>query len=70
MIDHATHFGPDDSDHGVEDADRARWRAQLSTTRAGHPCGCGSCPSIERTDTAGVSPAMTGSRVVLEAGHR
>ena len=64
MIDHATCSYPDE---GVEDADRGRWRAQLATTRVGGRCGCGSCPSIELTSTAGVSPQMTGSRVVLEA---
>ncbi len=67
MIDHATRFDPDGSGDGVEDADRARWRAQRVTTRAGRPCGCGSCPSIELTDTAGVSPELTRSRVVLDA---
>ncbi|MFD0481411.1 hypothetical protein ACFQ46_02295 [Kineococcus sp. GCM10028916] len=33
----------------VEEADRDRWRAQLSTVRAGRTCGCGTCPSIELT---------------------
>jgi hypothetical protein len=64
MIDHAPSFDPDES---VGDADRARWRAQLMTTRAGRPCECGSCPSIELTDADGVSPEMTRSRVVLDA---
>lgn len=64
MIERGTCFDPDER---VEDADRARWRAQLSTTRAGHPCGCGTCPSIELTDAAGVTPEMTTSRVVLDA---
>jgi hypothetical protein len=67
MIDRAVPFDPDESDGGVEDMDRTRWRAQLRTARAGRPCGCGSCPSIELTDTAGVSPEMTKSRVVLGA---
>ncbi len=49
------------------DLHRARWRAQLMTTRAGRPCGCGSCPSIELTDADGVSPEMTRSRVVVDA---
>lgn len=64
MIDRATCFHPDER---VKMADRARWRAQLATTRAGRPCGCGTCPSIELTDAAGVSPMMTNSRVVLNA---
>lgn len=67
MIDDATCFEPDSSGATVEDADRARWRAQLVTTRAGRPCRCGSCPSIELTDTDGVSPEMINSRVVLSA---
>lgn len=64
MIDRATCFDPNAR---VEIADRARWRAQLATTRAGRPCGCCTCPSIELTDAAGVSPEMTNSRVVLDA---
>ncbi|HLL67550.1 MAG TPA: hypothetical protein VK453_17830 [Micromonosporaceae bacterium] len=64
MIDRATCFDPDKR---VTIADRARWRAQLATTRAGRHCGCGTCPSIELTDAAGVSPEMTISRVVLDA---
>jgi hypothetical protein len=55
-----------DSDDRVKEADRARWRAQLATTRAGRPCGCGTCPSIELTDAVGISPEMTKSRVVLD----
>lgn len=34
-----------DPDDRVEMADRARWRAQLATTRAGGACGCGMCPA-------------------------
>ncbi len=64
MIDRGACFDPDDR---VDDAARARWRAQLATTRAGRPCGCGTCPSIELTDAAGVTPEMTSSRMVLEA---
>lgn len=64
MIDRGTCFDPDDR---VKEADRKRWRAQLATTRAGRPCGCGTCPSIELTDAAGVSPELTSSRVVLDA---
>lgn len=67
MLNHATRFAPDDSDGGVEDADRARWRAQLATLRAGRPCGCAVCPSVELTDAAGVSPETTSSHVVLGA---
>jgi hypothetical protein len=63
MIDHGTC----DADESVMEADRARWRAQLATARAGRHCGCGTCPSIELTDEAGVSPGMTSSRVVLNA---
>ena len=70
MIDCATTSDPDGSDQDVDDADRARWRAQVEITRAGRPCGCGSCPSIELTDAAGVSPEMTSSRVVLQAETR
>lgn len=67
MIDHAARFDPDNFNNSVEDAERERWRAQLVTARAGRPCGCGSCPSIELTDAAGVSPKMTSRRVVLDA---
>lgn len=51
----------------VTDTDRAGWRAQVAQTRAGRRCGCGSCPSVELTDLAGVTPDMDVSRVVLEA---
>ncbi len=64
MIDRGACFDPDGR---VEAADRTRWREQLATTRAGRSCGCGTCPSIELTDAAGVSPGMTRSRVVLDA---
>jgi len=67
MIDHAAHFDSDSSRDSVEDADTEGWRAQLVTVRAGRPCGCGACPSIELTDAAGVSPKMTSRRVVLDA---
>ena len=67
MIDRAVPFDPDESNSGVEDTDRTRWRAQLRTARAGRPCGCGSCPSIELTARAGVSPEMAKSRVILSA---
>jgi hypothetical protein len=64
MIDHATCV---DTDERVEEAHRARWRAQVATTRAGRRCGCGTCPSVELTDAAGVTPEATSSRVVLGA---
>lgn len=67
MVDGAATSDPDDTDQGVVDADRARWRAQVGSTRAGRPCGCGSCPSIELTAADGASPEMTSSRVVLNA---
>ena len=67
MVEHAQPLDAGGSDDVVEDADRARWRAQLTTTRAGRPCDCGSCPSIELTGTAGTRSETTGSRVVLEA---
>lgn len=66
MVERGTPFDPDGAE-AVSDADRVRWRAQLPTTRAGRACGCGSCPSIELTDTAGASPEVTTSRVVLSA---
>lgn len=49
-------------------ADRARWLAQVPGTRAGRPCGCGSCPSIGLTDAAGRTPATGDGRTVLNAG--
>ena len=64
MIDHGTVLDPD---KGVGDTDRARWRAQLATARAGRPCGCGTCPSIELTDADGSTPETPGGRVVLDA---
>ncbi|MEJ5868484.1 hypothetical protein WDV85_12135 [Pseudokineococcus sp. 5B2Z-1] len=48
--------------------DRARWLAQVPTTRAGRRCTCGTCPSIELTDTAGWRPDAGDGRVVLQAG--
>jgi hypothetical protein len=55
-------------EHGVrvDGADRARWHAQLAG-RAGRPCGCGTCRSVELTDADGVTPQADGRRVVLEA---
>ncbi len=64
MIDRAPCF---DADVRVEHADRTRWRKQLATTRAGRPCGCGQCPSMELTGVTGATPQMTSRRVVLEA---
>lgn len=56
-----------DEDVVVTKDDRTRWRAQVAQTRAGRRCGCGSCPSLDLTDLAGVTPHMGDSRVVLEA---
>jgi len=67
MIGCAATLDPDGSDQGVFEVDRARWRAQVGSTRAGRGCGCGSCPSIELTAADGASPEMTSSRVVLNA---
>lgn len=55
-----------DEDVVVTNTDRARWRAQVAETRAGRRCGCGSCPSVDLTDLAGVTPGTDDSRVVLE----
>lgn len=57
-----------DNDATVTDEDRARWLMQVPHTRAGRGCDCGTCPSIELNDTAGATPDMQHSRVVLEAG--
>jgi len=54
-------------DHPLESSDRARWRAQVPFTRAGRRCGCGQCPSIELTDSQGLTPADGDGRVVLDA---
>jgi hypothetical protein len=62
MVEHGTPAGV-----RVDGADRARWHAQLAGTRAGRPCGCGTCPSVELTDADGVTPQADGRRVVLEA---
>ncbi len=56
-----------DDDASVTDEDRARWLTQVPHTRAGRRCDCGTCPSIELTDTAGATPDVPNSRVVLEA---
>jgi hypothetical protein len=55
------------NDATVTDDDRARWLRQVPHTRAGRRCDCGTCPSFELTDPAGVTPDMRNSRVVLEA---
>lgn len=49
---------------------RARWLADVPTTRAYERCGCGTCPSIVLGDASGVSPS-DGPRIVLSAyrGH-
>lgn len=57
-----------DEDVVVTETDRAGWRAQVAQTRAGRRCGCGSCPSVDLTDLAGVTPDRQDSRVVIEAG--
>lgn len=67
LIDRAAPFDPDEAGSRVSDADRTRWRSQLRTTRAGRPCGCGSCPSVELTSDDGGSPGTTGRRTVLGA---
>lgn len=58
--------------HGDESsataADRLRWREQAGTVRAGRPCGCGTCPSVELVDEDGRTPEGRSSRVVLSAG--
>jgi len=58
--------GDDDVTPGPDD--RARWLAQVPSTRAGRRCTCGTCPSIELTDPAGWTPDVGDSRVVLQAG--
>jgi len=56
-----------DDDTPVSDADRSRWLAQVAHTRAGRPCGCGTCPSIGLTDVDGLTPELQDDRVVLQA---
>ena len=56
-----------DDDATVTDDDRSRWLRQVPHTRAGRRCDCGTCPSTELTDTAGATPDMRNSRVVLQA---
>jgi len=65
LIKHADHM---DDDATVTNDDRVRWLRQVPHTRAGRRCDCGSCPFIELTDPAGVTPDMGNSRVVLDAG--
>lgn len=50
----------------VTASDRERWARAVPDTRAGAPCGCGTCPSVELTDADGATPE-SGTRVVLEA---
>ncbi|GAA2034265.1 hypothetical protein WDZ16_16585 [Pseudokineococcus marinus] len=64
MIERGVTMGDDTS---VTDADRSRWLAQVPRTRAGRPCGCGTCPSIGLTDTDGSTPELHDDRVVLQA---
>ncbi|WP_298804125.1 hypothetical protein [uncultured Pseudokineococcus sp.] len=56
-----------DDDIAVSDADRSRWLTQVPHTRAGRPCGCGTCPSIGLTDADGSTPELMDDRVVLQA---
>ncbi|MET2011529.1 hypothetical protein ABXJ56_08280 [Microbacterium chocolatum] len=63
LVDHAVPFA---GDPPVPDDTRRRLRDQIPTTRAGARCSCGTCPSIELQDAAGVTP-VGGSRRVLTA---
>ncbi|WP_432522823.1 hypothetical protein [Kineococcus sp. SYSU DK006] len=64
LIDHGAPFDPDQ--RVVEEADRARWRAQLTAVRAGRSCGCGTCPSIELVHPAALRAAGADGHPVVE----
>lgn len=52
----------------VSAEDRAWWLERLSVTRAGHACGCGTCPSVELIDaTWSGSADQRSHHVVVEA---
>ncbi len=51
----------------VTDNDRARWLAHVPRTRAGHRCGCGTCPSLTLLTPENATPPADGRRVLLEA---
>ncbi|WP_430647485.1 hypothetical protein [Agromyces sp. GXS1127] len=64
MLERAPAVGPDAH---VSDADRNRWADQLPVTWAGEACSCGTCPSINLTDSSGRPSDSWQSRTILEA---
>lgn len=65
MVNYAMPFADSPS---VSASARERWSRLIPTTRAGHSCDCGACPSIELEDE-GVQSPNNQERIVLSASH-
>jgi hypothetical protein len=64
MVTHAQDSAPPTP---IRPTQRQRWLRQIAATRAGRPCACGTCPTIELEDERGGPTPTTTARVVLSA---